>query len=466
MDISEAADVFTKLSVGDGLVTQIPALIVSLAAGLLVSKGGTRGSADQAIFGQLGAYPKALLIAAFLLFVLGIMPGLPAFPFFLLGGAMAFVGIAVPRRQARQREAEEAEAQSKQRDAEEQERNSVKASLETTQIELCLGKQLSARLIASQQELAHRVAKMRKKFAQEYGFVIPEIKVTDDISLPPKSYRIKIHGTAVASHELRVGEILVVLGERPLPSIPGEEVREPAFGMRAYSVPETFASDLRRDGYMTVDNLSVLLTHLSEIVRNNLAQLLSYKDMRILLDRLGPEYRKLLEDICPANISYSGLQAVLKLLLAERVSIRNLHLILESIAEIAPLVRRPEMIVEHVRMRMAQQICGDLSDNGVLNVLRLGNRWDLVFHQSLKRDNKGEIVEFDIDPRQLEQFGTEATTAIRKHFDSGERFVLVSSPEARPYIRMIIERLFATLPVLSHVEIARGVEVKSLGAIS
>ncbi|PRA49559.1 flagellar biosynthesis protein FlhA [Brucella pituitosa] len=466
MDISEAADVFTKLSVGDGLVTQIPALIVSLAAGLLVSKGGTRGSADQAIFGQLGAYPKALLIASFLLFVLGIMPGLPAFPFFLLGGAMAFVGIAVPRRQARQREADAAEEQSKQRDVEEQERNSVKASLETTQIELCLGKQLSARLIASQQELAHRVAKMRKKFAQEYGFVIPEIKVTDDISLPPKSYRIKIHGTAVASHELRVGEILVVLGERPIPSIPGEEVREPAFGMRAYSVPETFTSDLRRDGYMTVDNLSVLLTHLSEIVRNNLAQLLSYKDMRILLDRLGPEYRKLLEDICPANISYSGLQAVLKLLLAERVSIRNLHLILESIAEIAPLVRRPEMIVEHVRMRMAQQICGDLSDNGVLNVLRLGNRWDLVFHQSLKRDNKGEIVEFDIDPRQLEQFGTEATAAIRKHFDSGERFVLVSSPEARPYIRMIIERLFATLPVLSHVEIARGVEVKSLGAIS
>ncbi|ERM87334.1 hypothetical protein P865_03040 [Brucella abortus 82] len=187
MDISQAADVFTKLSVGDGLVTQIPALIVSLAAGLLVSKGGTRGSADQAIFGQLGAYPKALLIAALLLFILGVMPGLPAFPFFLLGGAMAFVGIAVPRRQARQREAEE------------QERNSVKASLETNQIELCLGKQLSARLIASQEELAHRVNKMRRKFAQEYGFVIPEIKVTDDIALPPKSYRIKIHGTAVAS---------------------------------------------------------------------------------------------------------------------------------------------------------------------------------------------------------------------------------------------------------------------------
>jgi flagellar biosynthesis protein FlhA len=124
------------------------------------------------------------------------------------------------------------------------------------------------------------------------------------------------------------------------------------------------------------------------------------------------------------------------------------------------------MIVEHVRMRMAQQICGDLADNGVLSVLRLGNRWDLVFHQSLKRDAKGEVMEFDIDPRLLEQFGTEATTGIRKYLDAGERFVLVASPEARPYIRMIVERLFTTLSVLSHVEIARGVEVRSLGTIS
>ena len=153
----------------------------------------------------------------------------------------------------------------------------------------------------------------------------------------------------------------------------------------------------------------MLLTHLSEVIRNNLAQLLSYKDMRALLDRLEPEYKRLIDDICPSQISYSGLQAVLKLLLAERVSIRNLHLILEAIAEIVPHVRRSEQVAEHVRMRMAQQICGDLADNGALKVLRLGNRWDLAFHQSLKRDAKGEVAEFDIDPRMVEQFGTEAS---------------------------------------------------------
>ena len=212
--------------------------------------------------------------------------------------------------------------------------------------------------------------------------------------------------------------------------------------------------------------MSVLLTHLGEIIRNNLAQLLSYKDMRTLLDRLEPEYRRLIDEIIPAHISYSGLQAVLKLLLAERISIRNLHLMLEAIAEIAPHVRRAEQLAEHVRMRMAQQICGDLADNGVLKVLRLGNRWDLAFHQSLKRDAKGEVAEFDIDPRLIEQFGTEAANVIRSLDGRGHKFVLVAAPDARPYVRMVTERLFATLPVLSHVEIARGVQIKSLGTIS
>jgi len=210
----------------------------------------------------------------------------------------------------------------------------------------------------------------------------------------------------------------------------------------------------------------VLLTHLSEIIRNNLAQLLSYKDMRALLDRLDPEYKRLIDDICPSQISYSGLQAVLKLLLAEGVSIRNLHLILEAIAEIVPHARRSEQVAEHVRMRIAPQICGDLAENGVLNVLRLGNRWDLAFHQSLKRDARGDVIEFDIDPRLVEQFGNEASQVIRRHLNEGTSFVLVTAPDARPYVRMIIERLFPNLPVLSHVEIARGIEIKSLGTIS
>ena len=158
-----------------------------------------------------------------------------------------------------------------------------------------------------------------------------------------------------------------------------------------------------------------------------------------------------------------------RLVLAGRTAHRRLEVSvpLEAIAEIVPHTRRPEQIAEHVRMRIAQQICGDLADdNGTLNVLRLGNRWDLAFHQSLKRDAKGEVIEFDIDPRLVEQFAAEAAEVIRRHMADNPRFVLVTAPDARPYLRMIIERMFPSLAVLSHGEIARGVEVRSLGAIS
>ena len=466
MPLGQAADVFTKLSVGDGLVSQIPALIVSLAAGLLVSKGGTRGTAEQAVMGQLGAYPRALSVAAALMFMFALVPGLPFVPFMVLSGLMAFTAYAIPKKLAAQKAIVDAKAEAEEEKKQVALRESVKESLKTPEIELCLGRQIAAQVQGTQSELSHRVAKMRRKFARQYGFVVPDIKVSDNLALPPKSYQILIHGTVAASQELRPGEMLVVVGDGPRPDVPSDEVREPAFGMKARWVLDAYAGEVRRGGFEPIDGSSVLLTHLSEVIRNNLPTLLSYKDMRNLLDRLDPEYKRLLDEICPSQISYSGLQAVLKLLLSERVSIRNLHLILEAVAEITPHARRAEQIAEHVRMRIAQQICGDLAENGVLAVLRLGSAWDLSFHQSLKRDGKGEVVEFDIDPRLVEQFGTEASEAIRRQMRETRNFALVTAPDARPYVRMIIERLYPTLAVLSHLEIARGVEISSLGTIS
>ncbi|MEK9278434.1 MULTISPECIES: flagellar biosynthesis protein FlhA [unclassified Bradyrhizobium] len=464
LTLARAADVYTKLSVGDGLVSQMPALIVSLSAGLLVSKGGTRGSAEQAVLRQLGGYPRAVSAAALMMFVLALMPGLPMAPFVLLGGVMAFVGYSLPKRQAEAKQKEEARKADERAQTEAKE--SVKEQLKTAEIELQLGGQLAVHLLGSRNELAHRVSKIRKKFAKQYGFVIPEIKLSDNLSIDPKGYQIRIHDTRVAHGELRLGEVMVLVDKDGKPDVPGDEVIEPAFGMKALWVTEAFTEEVKRQGCRPVDNLSVLLTHLSEVIRANLAQLLSYKDMRGLLDRLDPEYKRLVDDLCPSQISYSGLLAILKILLGERVSIRNLHLILEAIAEIAPHVRRSEQVAEHVRMRLAQQICGDLSDNGVLNVVRLGNRWDLAFHQSLKRDAKGDVVEFDADPRLIEQFATEASAAVRKFTENGTSVVLAVTPEARPYVRMILERVFPTLPILSHVEVARSAEIRPLGAVS
>ena len=466
MELSDAADIFTKLSVGDGLVSQIPALIISLAAGLLVSKAGTRGSAEKAIFDQLGNYPRAISVVAALMFAFALLPGLPFLPFAILGGGLAWISWVLPVRRAHQetvrleREKEAAEL------AAEASGSSIKEALHAPEIEICLGKQLYTHFLPSQSELAHRVGRMRQRFAEQYGFVIPEIKLTNDLAIDPKVYNLKMHGTVVAKEELMAGSVLVITGDRPPPSIGGTPAREPAFGMKAVWVPETLAEEVTREGFTPVDNLSVLLTHLSEVLRNNLAQLLSYRDMLHLLDGLAPEYKRLVDEISPAHISQSGLQAVMKSLLAERVSLRNLHLIIEAIAEIAPHVRRTEQIVEHVRMRMSHQICGDLAIDGELAVLRLGNRWELAIHESIKRDVNGEITEFNIDPSLLEEFTTSATEVIREHMDAGEQFALVVSPDARPYIRMIMERSFATLAVLSHVEIARGVNVKALGSIS
>ena len=154
------------------------------------------------------------------------------------------------------------------------------------------------------------------------------------------------------------------------------------------------------------------------------------------------------------------------MLLAERISIRNLHLILEAVAEIAPFSRKAEQISEHVRMRLASQICGDLSEGNYLKVVRLGNRWELAFHQALKRDAKGEVVEFDIEPRLIEQFGGDLSRMVQPLMDAGHQFVLVTAAETRPYVHTVTERLYGTLPVLSHLEISRGVQIQSLGSVS
>ena len=219
------------------------------------------------------------------------------------------------------------------------------------------------------------------------------------------------------------------------PDVPGDDAREPAFGMPAMWIAESYAAEAKREGFQPIDNLSVLLTHLSEVIRNNLPQLLSYKDMRALLDRLDPEYKRLIDDIVPSQISYSGLQGVLKLLLAERVSIRNLNLILEAIAEIAPHVRRSEQVVEHVRMRMAQQICGDLTEGGSLRVLRLG--------QSLG-PNRLPPSRSSATPRARSPSSTSTRACLRgvrpggapwrssSGLEQGKPFAIVTAPDAPP----------------------------------
>ena len=401
MELSAAADVYTKLSVGDGLVSQIPALIVSLAAALLVSKGGTRGSADQAVHQPARPLPaRAVRGAALLMGLLALVPGLPMFPFAVLGGLMAFTGYAIPRRRRRggqdqggQGEGCRAPGAGGGRDVDqgvaERPSRSSSSSASSSPASCCRRRTNSGSAspscgASSPRNTASSCPRSRSATASCWRRRPIRSRSTGPSWRSRRRVSARCWSSPAKAADRRV---------------PGFEMREPAFGMKAVSIAETFANELVREGFKGIDVLSVLLTHLGETIRNNLAQLLSYRDLRALLDRMEPEYKRLVEEICPAHISYSGLQAVLKLLLAERVSIRNIQIILEAIAEIVPHVRRSEQVVEHVRMRVAQQICGDLSEDGELKVLRLGPRWDLAFSQSLKRDPKTEAVEFDLDPR-------------------------------------------------------------------
>ena len=465
LPIDRSLDVFLRLSIGDGLVTQIPALIISLAAGLIVSKGGTRESADKAVFGQIGSQPRAIMIAGLVVAALGLAPGLPMAPFVLLSGALLALAVIMPARRVAARKLVE-DGEARRRAATESEAVSGKELLPPAELELVFGGQLAGLLLHASSEIAVRVARIRRKFALQYGFVIPEVKISDDLSIGSKTYQIKIHGTIVAIGELRPGEVLVVCGSGRKPQFPGDVVTDPAFGMPAVWVPEMFTVGLRQEGFSPVDNASVLLTHLAEVVRTNLATVFSYRDLRFLIERLDPDYRKLVDEICPSQISNSGLQAVMKALLMERVSIRNLHLIVEAVAEVAPFTRKIEAIAEHVRSRIAQQICGDLADGPQLKVLRLSNRWEMAFHQALKRDAKGEVIEFDLDPRMVEAFGVECSTAVHALLDQGHRFAIVCGAEARPYVRLVVERLFPTISVISHAEIGRTTGIATLGTIA
>ena len=334
-----------------------------------------------------------------------------------------------------------------------------------TDIELCLGKQLAAALMPRHAEIAQRMSNLRKRFARQYGIVVPDIKLSDDMTCPHDQYRIKIHGTTIGGYSIRVGDVLVVTASGRQLNVPSEPTTEPAFGLPAVWISEAHASMAKRAGFTPVDGLSIIMTHLKEIISGNLAQLLSYRSLRNLLDRLEPEYKKLVDEIVPAHMSYSGLQSVMKILLSERISIRSMHLVLEAVAEVAPHVRKPEQLADHIRSRLAQQICGDIAENGALRIIRLSPRWEADFQRSLRRDPRGEVVEFDLDQKSIEQFCQDAASAIRSAMETAEPFALVATPDVRPYVRMIIERIYPAVPILSHMEIARTIQLKPLGMI-
>src|SRR5579875_692218 len=462
LSFNEATHTFTLLSVGDGLVSQIPALIVSTAAGMLVSKAGISGSTDKALFGQLGAHPAALGVAASLAFALSLVPGIPFVPFMALsllaGGAAWKVNDKKEKEKIAKAEAEKAAAAPPKEEP-------ITTALQIDQIRLELGYGLLA-LINSEHgtRLTDQVKALRRSLAQEMGFIMPAVRIQDNLQLQANGYVLRIKEIEVGRGELRPNMLLVMEPRGEPIALNGENTTEPTFGLPAQWVSEGLREEAQFRGYTVVEPQTVITTHLTEVVKDNMAELLSYSETQKLVDELDKPHQKLVTDMVPSQISMGSIQRVLQNLLAERVSIRDLPTILEGIAEACGFSRNISVITEHVRARLARQISdANANDQGVITLVSLSPQWEQTFAEALT--GQGEDKHLSLPPSKLQDFIAAVRTNFERLAMRGDTPVLLTSPAIRPYVRSIIERFRAITVVMSQNEIHPRARIKTLGTI-
>ncbi|HEY2008139.1 MAG TPA: FHIPEP family type III secretion protein, partial [Rhizomicrobium sp.] len=419
MSFGDATHTFTLLTVGDGLVSQMPALIVSTAAGLMVSKAGVEGATDKALMSQLSFYPQALGMAA-----------------------AETAGAAAPPKE---------------------EPISTALALDLLRIELGYG---LLPLINDVQghRITDQIKALRRQLAQEMGFVMPAVRILDNMQLGANEYRIRVKEFDSGKGELFPGSFLI-MDPKGLPiDLPGTHTTEPAFGLPATWVTGSLKEEASFRGFTVVDPGTVLTTHLTEVLKSHMAELLSYAETKKLLDDLPPENKKLVEELIPSQISVTGVQRVLQALLSERVSIRDLPAILEGIAEAVGHTKNALYITEHVRARLARQLChANLSPNGYLPLVALSPNWEQAFAESII--GQGEERQLAMAPSRLQQF----IQAVREGFDEAsaknEVPILLTSPQIRPFVRSIIERFRPQTVVMSQNEIHASVRLRTLGQV-
>ncbi len=464
LSLAEAGESYTVLTVGDGLVTQIPAIIVSTAAGLLVSRSATTGSTDKALFGQLGAYPRALGLSSFLMAALALLPGIPFLPFIMLS---ALSGGSAWMLTKRQEEAEQARVEAERSSAPQAQaaEEPIAHALQIDHVRLELGYGLLG-LIHDQvgQKITDQIKALRRQLAQDMGFVLPSVRIQDNLQLAANTYVIRIKEIDAGRGDLRPNMLLVMDPKGEPISLVGEETVEPTFGLPARWIDAGQREEALFRGYTVVDPQTVIATHLTEIIKDNMPELLSYAETQKLLDELGSDQQKLIADMIPNQIALGGVQRVLQNLLSERISIRDLSTILEGISEACSFTRNIGAITEHVRARLARQIShGLLNPDGYIPLVALSARWEQAFADSLV--GEGEDRRLSLAPSQLQDFIVEVRQAFAQHAASGESPALLCSPGIRHYVRSIVERFRPETAVLSQNEIHAKVKIKTLGQI-
>ncbi|KQW70550.1 flagellar biosynthesis protein FlhA [Phenylobacterium sp. Root77] len=460
--IGQAASSYTIMTIGDGLVSQIPALIISIAAGFLVSKAGVDGSADKALVAQLAMNPISLGMVSASAGVLALIPGMPIIPFAALAAGAGFLSWRRAQQAAAPPPVEIVPAATS---AAQDQEEPISQALAIDEIKIELGYGLLPLINDLEgRRLTDQIKALRRTLAQDFGFVMPAVRILDNMRLPSQGYMIRIKEMEGGGGEVRLGSLMAMDPSGGQVDLPGEHMREPAFGLPATWIDDSLREEATFRGYTIVDPATVLTTHLTEILKENMPDLLSYAEVQKLLKELPTEQKKLVDDLVPSVVSATTIQRVLQALLRERVSIRDLPAILEGIGEAAPHTSSITLLVEQVRGRLARQLSfAYRGDDGALPIITMSGEWENAFADALI--GSGEEKQLALAPSRLQDF----IRAVRDSFEraalAGDSAVLLTSPQVRPYVRSIIERFRGQTPVLSQNEIHPKARLKTVGQI-
>ncbi|WP_027834894.1 flagellar biosynthesis protein FlhA [Maritalea myrionectae] len=468
LSLNEAANNYTLLTVGDGLVSQIPALIVSTAAGLLVSKAGVTGSANQALGEQFSGYPRALGMTAGVMALMAILPGMPAIPFLALAGGMGYLAYRSRGKIDKKAADELAEQTAKDVEADPKSKEPpITDALKMDELKLELGYGLLSMVKEDEtgtDRLTEQIKALRRQLATDMGILMPSVRILDNMQLQPNQYVVRIKEVDSGGGEVYPSQYMVMDPMGNQIDMPGTHTIEPTFGLPATWIDSGLRDEAEIKGYTIVDPASVISTHLTEILKSNVSDLLSYANVQELLNNLPSEQQKLVDDIVPNLISVSGIQRVLQILLGERISIRDLPTILEGVAEVAGSAATAKQMAEHVRTRLSRQLCAANSGpDGNLPIITLSHDWESDFADAMV--GEGSERHLAMAPSRLHEFIQAVQQAFEEAAQVGELPVLITSPSIRPHVRSIIERFRPQTVVMSQNEVHPRAKLKTIGSI-
>ncbi|NMC62089.1 MAG: flagellar biosynthesis protein FlhA [SAR324 cluster bacterium] len=468
MDWSQAAQIYTLLTVGDGLVSQIPALIISISAGLIVARAGTGDDLSLEVVGQLSKSSKAFFLTSATCAGLALIPGLPFLPFMLLGGATGAMGLM--KQKSEKLEASKALLKLKTSESEENAGKPKPGSTEEVlgllgidTLELEVGYELVS--LVEGGELVDRIRSLRRQFAMDYGFIVSPIHIRDNVRINPCEYRLLLRGALIGKGELKSHHYLAMdpgTVTQPLHGIP---TKEPAFGLDAIWITEADKERAQYAGYTVVDLATVVVTHLTELIRSNMHELLGRQETQQLIDAVMKDNPKVVEELIPGLLTLGQVQQVLQHLLREQVSIRDLKTVLETLADWAPTVKNVEQLAEFCRKRLARTITEKfLTNEGILPLTSLTPNLERSLSEAVQHSDEGSYLA--LEPSQAQMLITRLNSASERFAELGQTPLILAPSHLRAALSRFVDRFVPGYAVISHNEIAPSTRVQSLGVIS